>query len=105
MADALSRKPQHRLNTVVITQLHLLKKLKDLGVQLVSHDKQVFNYLHFPCNSLVEDIRVNQEDDLELQLIKQNPKKQESPNFAVYEDRTLRFLESPCLPKNVGIRK
>jgi len=35
--DALSRKAQHSSNTVVITQLSLLKELEDLGVQLVSH--------------------------------------------------------------------
>ena len=37
VADALSRKAQHSSNTVVITQLSLLKGLEDLGIQLVSH--------------------------------------------------------------------
>ena len=37
VADALSRKAQHSSNTVVITQLSLLKELEDLGVQPVSH--------------------------------------------------------------------
>ena len=37
MADALTKKAQHSLNTVVITQLNLLRGLDNLGVQLVSH--------------------------------------------------------------------
>jgi len=37
IADALSRKAQHSLSTVVITQLSLLRELKDLRIQLVSH--------------------------------------------------------------------
>jgi len=39
-ADALNRKAQHTLNTVVTAQLNLLKELEDLGIQLVSHMKE-----------------------------------------------------------------
>jgi len=39
MADAPSSKAQHSLNTVMITQLNLLRELEDLSVQLVSHDQ------------------------------------------------------------------
>jgi len=37
VTDALSRKVQHSSNIVMITQLNLLRELKDLGIQLVSH--------------------------------------------------------------------
>jgi len=37
VADALSRKTQHNLNIIVITQLNLLRELEDLGIQLVPH--------------------------------------------------------------------
>ena len=37
VADALSRKAQHSSNTVVITQLNLLRELEDFSIQLVSH--------------------------------------------------------------------
>jgi len=37
VADALSSKAQHRSNTVMITQLSLLRELEDLGIQLMSH--------------------------------------------------------------------
>ena len=37
VADAPSRKAQHSSNTVVITQLNLLRELEEFGIQLVSH--------------------------------------------------------------------
>ena len=37
MGDALSRKTQHSLNTIVIIQMSLLKVLENFGVQLMSH--------------------------------------------------------------------
>ena len=39
VADVLSRKAQHSLNTAVITQLNLLREFEDLGVELVSHSQ------------------------------------------------------------------
>ena len=40
LTDAVSRKAQHSLNTVVITQLSILIELEDLGIQLVSHGQE-----------------------------------------------------------------
>ena len=37
MANALSRKTQHSLNTIAITQLNLLRELEDLSIQLLYH--------------------------------------------------------------------
>ena len=39
VAGALNRKAQHTLNTVVTTQLNLLRELEDLHIQLVLHRK------------------------------------------------------------------
>jgi len=60
VADALCIKAQHSSNTVVITQLSLLKELEDLGIQLVSHG-QAHIQLSTPTlqPSIVEEIRVN----------------------------------------------
>ena len=59
VADALSRKAHYSSNTVVITQLSLLKELEDLGIQLVSH-RQVHVQLSALTlqPSIVEEIRV-----------------------------------------------
>ena len=43
VADALTRKVRHTLNTVVITQLNLLRELEKLDVQLVSHGQAYKN--------------------------------------------------------------
>ena len=37
VAGALNRKVQHTLNTVVTTQLNLLRELEDMHIQLVLH--------------------------------------------------------------------
>ena len=39
MAGALDRKAQHTLNTVVTTQLNLLRELEDFVIQLMLHKK------------------------------------------------------------------
>ena len=46
IADAMSRKSQHSLNTISITQITLLKEIKSMNVQLVTHNKQMYSYKH-----------------------------------------------------------
>jgi len=73
MTGALNRKAQHTLNIVVTTQLNLLRELEDLDTQLVSHRKANVQMPTLTLqSSLMEEIRVNQDDDHELQRIKQN---------------------------------
>jgi len=48
MADALSRKAYHSLNTIVITQLILLTELEDFSVQLVSSEWTYFQVTELP---------------------------------------------------------
>jgi len=99
VTDALNRKAQHTLNTIMTTQLNLLRELEDLDIQLVSHRKA---NVQMPTStlqsSLMEEIRVNQHDNPELQRIKQNLEKgiqfqwiyHEIPSYIVY-DRDQRF--------------
>jgi len=92
VVDALSKKAQYSSSTVMITQLSLLREFEDLGIQLVSHrqaDVQLSTLILQP--SIVEEIRVNQESDPELQRIKQNLDKGQSHGFVVHEDGALRF--------------
>ena len=72
-ADASSRKTQHSLNTIVITQMSLLKELQSMGVQLISHGQASLQLSALTLQPfVVEEIRVNQEINPELQRIKQN---------------------------------
>ena len=100
VADALSRKAQHSSNTVMITQLNLLRELEDFGIQLVSHGQTRARLSVLTIQpSLEEEIRLNQESDPELQRIKQNLEKGKSPGFVLHEDGTLRFQNRICVPK------
>ena len=67
IGDAPSRKPQHSPSTVLITQLSLLKELEDLGIQLVPHGQAHVQLSILTLQpSIVKEIRVKQESDLEL---------------------------------------
>jgi len=66
MADALNKKAQHTLVTIVITQLNLLRELEDLDIQVVSHKKANVQLPALTLQpSLMEEIRVNQDSDPE----------------------------------------
>jgi len=54
---------------------------------------------------MVEEIRVNQKSDPELQKIRQNLEKGKSPGFVVHEDGTLWFQNRLCVPKSKELRK
>ena len=76
MVDALNRKARHPLSTIVITQLNLLRELEDLGIQLVLHRKANVQLSALTLQPfLVEETRVDQDSDPELQRLKQNLKK------------------------------
>jgi len=92
VANALSRKVQYSSNTVVITQLNLLRELEEFGIQLVSHMQTNAQLSALTLqSSLVEEIRLNQESDPEHQRIKQNLENERSLGFVVHEDGTLQF--------------
>ena len=62
--------------TVVITLLNLLREQEDLNIQLALHKKENIQLLALTLQpSLMEEIRVNQDSDPELQRIKQNLEK------------------------------
>ena len=60
MADAVNRKAQRTMNTVVITQLNLLREFEDLDIPLVSHENVYVQLLALTLQpSLMEETRVN----------------------------------------------
>jgi len=63
----LSRKTQHNLNTIVITHMSLLKELKSMGVQLMSHVQASVQLSALTLQpSIVEEIQVNQQTNPKL---------------------------------------
>ena len=76
MVDALNRRTQHTLNTVVDTQLNLLIEIEDFNIQLVSHSSVNVQLLALTLQpSLMEEPRVNEDSDPELQRVNQNLKR------------------------------
>ena len=76
MVDALNRRTQHTLNTVVDTQLNLLIEIEDFNIQLASHSNVSVQLMALTLQpSLMEEPRVNRDSDPALQRIKQNLKK------------------------------
>ena len=60
VVDVLSRTAQHSSNTVVITQLSLLREFEDLGIQLVSHGEENVQLSALTLqSSILEEIWVN----------------------------------------------
>ena len=68
VADALSRKAQYSLNTIIITQPHILEDLDRLGIDLVSQELTHALLLSLEMQpSLLEEIKSHQEEDVKLQ--------------------------------------
>jgi len=106
VVDALSRKAQCILNTIIITQPRVLEYLERLGVELVSQEST--HALLFSSDvqpSLLEEIKSHQEEDVKLQRVKQNLERGKSPGFVVDEDGTLRFQNRLCVPDKSELKE
>ena len=74
----------------MITQLNLLRDLEDLGVQFVSHGQASIQLSALILQPFImEEIRMNKENNPELQRIKQNLERRKSLGFVVHEHGTL----------------
>ena len=79
VADALNRRTQRTLNTVVDTQLNLLIVIDDIDIQLASHRNVNVQLLALTLQpSLMEEPRVNEDSDPELHRVNQKSKSEES---------------------------
>ena len=106
VADALSRKAQCSLNTIIITQPCILEDLEQLGAELVSQEATHALLLSLEMQpSLLEEIKSHQEEDAKLQRIKQNLERGKFPGFVVDEDGTLRFQNRLCVPDNSELKE
>jgi len=71
VADALNRRKRHGLNTIVITQPHILRALKHLAIELVSHGQSNALLLALEVqHSLVKETKSHQNDDAKLWTIR-----------------------------------
>jgi len=73
-----------------------------MNVQLVTHGQTHAQLLALTLQpSLIEEIRLNQETDPELQRIRQNLNKGKSLGFLIYDNGSLQFQNHLCVPNNV----
>ena len=98
VANALSRKAQHNLNPIIITQSCVLEDCEHLVIELISHG-EVYALLSAleVKPSLIEEIKSHQKGYTKLQRIKQNLEKEKPPRFMAHEDGTLRFQNHLCV--------
>jgi len=106
VADALSRKAQHSLNTIIITQSRVLEDLERLGVELISHgsSRALLSALEVQP-SLLEEIKAHQKGDVKLQRIRQTLEKGRSSGFMEEADGTLRFQNRLCVPNKAELKE
>ena len=104
VADALSRKRIH-MSCIMIKELELVEKLRDmnLGIKLGSG--------HIQCsmlkvtNEFLEQIRVAQGDDLELQEYIRRLGTDKGKDYSMGGDGILRFKGRVCVPGGPTFRK
>ena len=106
VADVFSKKAQHSLNTIIITQSRVLEDLERLGVELVSHGSTcaLLSALEVQ-SSLLEEIKVNQKEDVKLQRIRQISEKGRSPGFMEEANGTLRFQNRLSVPNKLELKE
>ena len=84
VADALSRKTQHSINTIIVIQSRVLEDLERLGIELVSYGstRALLSVLDVQP-SLLEEIKFHQKEDDKLQRIRQNLEKGKAPGSMI----------------------
>ena len=91
VADALSRKTQHNMNTIIVTHPRVLEDL-ERGIELVSYGLTRASLFVLEVQlSLLEEIEFHQKEDVKLLRIRQNLEEGKPPGFMVEVDGTLRF--------------
>ena len=98
VADTLSRKTQHGLNTKINTQLGILRDLETMGLELVLPGDTNGLFIALEVQpSVIEEIKGRQKDDARLEKLRCNVAQGKSPGFVIHEDGTLRFQNRLCV--------
>ena len=89
VADTLSRKTQHELSITINTQLHILRDLENMSIELV-----VRGYKNGMLSALkvqpftVEEIKASQKDGAKLERFRHNAAQRKSLDIITHEDGT-----------------
>lgn len=105
VANALSWKAQHRLNTMISTQLDIVRDLENMGIELVLPGYIDGLLLALEVHSsIIEEIKTSRKDDAKLEKLRFNVAPGKSPGFVIHGDGTLRFRNRMCVPNKEELK-
>jgi len=106
VTDALSRKTQHGLNTMINTQYDLLRGLENMCIKLVlpGYIDGMVSALEVQP-SIIEEITASQKEDTKVERLRQNIAQGKSPGFVKHGDGTLRFQNRSCAPNKKELKR
>jgi len=104
VADALSRKRIH-VSTMMIRELELIEQLRDMNLGLDIGAGQIRCSMLRITNEFLDEVRVEQGKDKELQQIISELGTEKRKDFRLGRNSILRFRERVCVPSNGVLRK
>jgi len=104
VADALSRKRIH-VSAMMIRELELIEQLRDMNLGLDMGPGQIRCSMLRITNEFLDELRVEQGKDQELQLIIGELGTEKRKDFRMGRDGILRFRERVCVPNSRVLRK
>ena len=87
VADALSRKTQHGLNTMINTQPSILRDPETMVIELVLSGNRNGLLIALEVQpSIIEEIKASQKDNAKFEKLRCNVAQEKSTGFVIHED-------------------
>jgi len=104
VADTLSRKRVH-VSAMMIKELELIEQLRDMNLGLRTGVDYIRCSMLRITNEFLDEVRVEQGKDLELQQIISELGTEKRKDFRMSNDNILQFKERVCVPRSRVLRK
>ncbi|XP_021754918.1 uncharacterized protein LOC110720219 [Chenopodium quinoa] len=99
VADALSRKISHGLNTLVVAN-ELCREMSRMNLEVVEWGVPAGILANLTIQpTIFDEIRENQAGDVKLDRIREKIKQGKATNFKIHEDGSLRYKGRWCVPQ------
>ena len=103
VTDALSRKPKGPVASLLIEEPHLLTELEKLHIEILLPTEQTYLATLQVTSTIVDRIKADQQDDLELCKLIQQVREGIIPDFSL-QDGTLKFRGRLCVPNHPSLK-
>jgi len=103
VADALSRKPKGLVASLLTEEPYLLRELEKLQVEILLPGEQTHLAALQVTSTIVDRIKIGQQDDPELGKMIQKVKEGNTPNFSL-QDGVLKFRGRLCVPNHPSLK-